>query len=201
MDYHLSLTKPKIACRCERPLAKGTVNKIALHCQVEVEQVVVVRDMPTIYQVPLLLSEQNLVPLLRSKLNLDALSIPPSLAANGAELWEIWKSVTTQTFEATIDIALVGKYVQTHDAYLSVEKSLEHSSMRIGRKLNLRWIDSEHLELKTQAAEPAKYQAAWEALKTASGISKQPPFAVLNTRLKKVLQSFPAGSELEASMA
>ena len=148
------------------------MNKIALHCQVEVDQIVVVRDMPTIYQVPVLLSEQNLIPLLQSKLNLGALSIPPSLASQGAELWETWKSVTAERFEPSIDIALVGKYVQTHDAYLSVEKSLEHATMRIGRKLNLRWIDSEHLELQKQATEPAKYYAAWDALRTAAGISE-----------------------------
>jgi len=191
--------KPKIACRCERPLAKGTVNKIALHCQVEVEQVVVVRDMPTIYQVPLLLREQNLVPLLQSKLNLDALSIPPSLVASGAELWDVWQSVTTETFETIIDIALVGKYVQTPDAYMSVTKALEHSSMRIGRKLNLRWIDSEHLEPKTQAAEPEKYQAAWDALRTASGISKLPSLHIESYKTaNNGLQSFPAGLEFGA---
>ncbi|RYP55926.1 hypothetical protein DL769_010014 [Monosporascus sp. CRB-8-3] len=159
-----------IACRCETPLAQGAVSKIALHCQVEVEQVIVVRDMPTIYQVPLLLREQNLVPLLQSKLNLSGLSTPPSSVAAGAKLWETWTSVVTKTFDATVDIALVGKYVQHHDAYLSVEKSLEHSCMRIGRNLNIRWIDSEHLEPKTQTDEPERYQAAWDQLKTASGI-------------------------------
>ncbi|RYP66813.1 hypothetical protein DL771_007611 [Monosporascus sp. 5C6A] len=94
---------------------------------VEVEQVVVVRDMPTVYQVPLLLREQNLVLLLQSKLNLCGLSIPPFA-------------------------------------------SLEHSCMRVGRNLNIRWIDSEHLESKTQADEPEKYQAAWDQLRTASDI-------------------------------
>ncbi|RYP46293.1 hypothetical protein DL768_007460 [Monosporascus sp. mg162] len=137
---------------------------------VEVEQVVVVRDMPTVYQVPLLLREQNLVPLLQSKLNLGGLYIPPSSVAAGAILWETWTSVVTKAFDATVDIALVGKYVQHHDAYLSVEKFLEHSCMRIGRNLNIRWIDSGHLEPKTQVDEPEKYQAAWDQLKTASGI-------------------------------
>ncbi|RYO89617.1 hypothetical protein DL762_003150 [Monosporascus cannonballus] len=137
---------------------------------VEVEQVVVIRDMPTVYQVPLLLREQSLVPLLQSKLNLGGLSIPPSAVAAGAKLWETWTSVVTKTFDPTVDIALVGKYVQHHDAYLSVEKSLEHSCMRIGRNLNICWIDSKHLEPKTQAEEPEKYQAAWDQPKTASGI-------------------------------
>ncbi|KAM5368779.1 hypothetical protein ACJZ2D_009333 [Fusarium nematophilum] len=159
-----------IACRCETPLAQGSVSKIALHCQVEVEQVIVVRDMPTIYQVPLLLREQNLVPLLQSKLNLGAMNVSPSLVAAGEKLWDTWTSVVTKTFDTALDIALVGKYVQHHDAYISVEKSLEHSCMRIGRNLNIRWVDSEHLEPKAQVDEPEKYQAAWEQVKTADGI-------------------------------
>lgn len=159
-----------IACRCEQPLADGTVRKIALHCQVEVEQVVVVRDMPTIYQVPLLLSEQKLVPLLLSKLSLDTSSIPAPLAANGAKLWESWKSVATAKHDATINIALVGKYVSTPDAYMSVNKSLEHASMHINRSLNLMWIDAEDLEPEMQIAEPVKYHKAWHTLNTASGL-------------------------------
>ncbi|GKT90148.1 CTP synthase [Colletotrichum tofieldiae] len=59
------LVPDMIACRCEQPLMEATVKKIALLCQVDVPQVLVVRDMPTIYQVPLLLEEQNLIPWLR----------------------------------------------------------------------------------------------------------------------------------------
>ncbi|KAI1244602.1 CTP synthase [Eutypa lata] len=159
-----------IACRCEQPLADSTVRKIALHCQVDVEQIVVVRDMPTIYQVPLLLNEQNFVPLLLSKLGLNTLSVPQPLAEKGTELWESWKAVATAKYDYTVDIALVGKYVTTPDAYMSVNKSLEHASMRVGRKLNLHYIDAEDLEPATQNAEPAKFDKAWEMLKSASGI-------------------------------
>ncbi|RYP83729.1 hypothetical protein DL769_001303 [Monosporascus sp. CRB-8-3] len=137
---------------------------------VEEDQVMVVRDMPTVYQVPLLLSDQGLVPLLQTKLNLDAITVPPSLMARGKELFETWKAVTTQVFDETVQIALVGKYVKSHDAYISVVKSLEHSSMRLRRKLVLHWVDSEHLEPNTKVEEPEKYEEAWEAVKAASGI-------------------------------
>lgn len=167
---HLLLIRIKIACRCEQPLADSTVRKIALHCQVDLEQIVVVRDMPTIYQVPLLLREQKLVPLLLSKLGLNTLSVPQPLAVKGTELWESWKTVATAQYDSTIDIALVGKYVSTPDAYMSTNKSLEHASMRVGRKLNLHYIDAEDLEPAIQAADPAKFDKAWEVLKTASGI-------------------------------
>lgn len=136
----------------------------------EVEQILVVRDMPTVYQVPLLLEQQKLITLLRARLNLDVLSMTPARVAKGAELWDHWKSVVTREHESTINIALVGKYVETHDAYLSVVKSLEHSSMHLRRKLNLIWVDAEHLEPQVQAAEEAKYNKAWQEVRNASGI-------------------------------
>lgn len=159
-----------VACRCEQPLAEATVAKLALHCQVELDQILVVRDMPTVYQVPLLLEEQKIIPLLRTRLNLDALSLAPASVSTGAELWDTWKFVVTQQHEATIDIALVGKYVETHDAYLSVVKSLEHSSMHLRRKLNLIWVDAEHLEPKAKSTDEEKYNEAWHAVRTASGV-------------------------------
>ncbi|KAK7735837.1 CTP synthase ura7 [Diaporthe eres] len=152
------------------PLAESTIAKLALHCQVELDQILVVRDMPTVYQVPLLLEEQKIIPLLRTRLNLDALTIAPASVSTGSELWDTWKFVVTQDHEATIDIALVGKYVETHDAYLSVVKSLEHSSMHLRRKLNLIWVDAEHLEPKAKSTDEEKYNEAWHAVRTASGV-------------------------------
>jgi CTP synthase len=126
--------------------------------------------MPTIYQVPLLLYNQKLVPLLTSKLNLDALKISPTLITEGAELWKTWKSVVGHVYDETVDIVLVGKYVETPDAYLSVVKALEHSSMHLKRKLNLKWVDSEHLEPQTQTSSPVKFHQAWHDVCKASGI-------------------------------
>lgn len=159
-----------VACRCETPLAEATIAKLALHCSVEIEQILVVRDMPTVYQVPILLEQQKLISLLRVRLNLGDMSILPADVAKGAELWEHWKHVVTQEQESSIDIALVGKYVETHDAYLSVVKSLEHSSMHLRRKLNLMWVDAEHLEVSAKSTDEEKYNKAWQELRSASGI-------------------------------
>ncbi|KAL7782024.1 CTP synthase N-terminus domain-containing protein [Trichoderma ceciliae] len=159
-----------IACRCERPLDQGTVNKIALHCQVEPEQVIAVRDMPTVYQVPLLLEEQGLPNVLRSALMLDKLVPEQALVKKGAEIWHKWKTVISQTYTETVDIALVGKYVELHDSYLSLYKSLEHAAIRCKRKLNLIWVDSEHLEDSTREANPAEYHKAWHDVCSASGM-------------------------------
>ncbi|KAI1121475.1 CTP synthase N-terminus-domain-containing protein [Nemania abortiva] len=159
-----------IACRCEKPLAESTVRKISLHCQVEVEQVVVVRDMPTIYQVPLLLREQEMVPLLLSKMSLSTESISRDRLAKGEELWEAWKIAATAEHKATVNIALVGKYVSSPDAYMSVTKALEHSAMHLRVNLNLLWIDAEHLEPTMKTTDPEKFQKAWDTLHTAAGL-------------------------------
>ena len=126
--------------------------------------------MPTIYQVPLLLSEQNIIPLLQATINFDSLSVAAHLADEGAKLWNTWKSVVTRTFVDTVDIVLVGKYVNHQDAYLSVVKALEHSSMRLSRNMNLVWVDSEHLETQAETSDQANYHKAWHAVCTASGI-------------------------------
>jgi CTP synthase len=160
-----------VACRCETPLAEPTIAKLALHCQVDTEQILVVRDMPTIYQVPLLLREQKLVPQLRTKLALDDITVAPDMATQGTALWNLWTSIVTPTYQDELKIALVGKYVTCHDAYASVVKALEHSAMRIRRKLNLMWIDSEDLEPTTKGgAAQAKYHKAWHDVSTAAGI-------------------------------
>ncbi|KAI1172118.1 CTP synthase N-terminus-domain-containing protein [Nemania sp. FL0916] len=159
-----------IACRCEKPLAESTVRKISLHCQVDLEQVIVVRDMPTIYQVPLLLREQKIVPLLLSKMKLSTESIPKLRVTKGEELWEAWKCAATAEHKATVNIALVGKYVSSPDAYMSVTKALEHSAMHLRLNLNLLWIDAEHLEPQTQTTKPEVYHKAWDTLRSSSGL-------------------------------
>jgi CTP synthase len=161
----------QIACRCERPLATDTIQKIARSCHREIEQVIAVRDMQTVYQVPLLLEQQGLVNLLRGALLLDKLTIAPALVDKGTELWKLWnKTVLPKQHLELVDIAIVGKYVETHDAYLSVVKALEHSAMRCNKALRIKWVDSEHLEDSTQDSDPTKYHQAWHLVHTASGV-------------------------------
>ncbi|KAK7537824.1 CTP synthase-like protein [Phyllosticta citricarpa] len=161
-----------IACRCERPLERSTIEKIAHHCQVEVQQVVAVRDMPTIYQVPVLLEEQGLIPLLREAFKIQGDAIPATMVKKGRKIWQQWKSltVTQDHYYEQVNVALVGKYIELHDSYLSVIKSLEHSAMRCRRKLNLIWVDAEHLEPLTRQSDPAKFHKAWHQVCTASGV-------------------------------
>ncbi|KAH7325100.1 CTP synthase N-terminus-domain-containing protein [Stachybotrys elegans] len=160
-----------IACRCERLLDDATIQKIARSCQVEYEQVVGVRDMETIYQVPLLLEQEGLLKILQKGLALDKEPLTPARVQKGQELWGLWKkTVIPEIHLPPVNIALVGKYVSLDDAYLSVRKSLEHSAMRCKRKLNLYSVDSEHLEHDMQQKDPTKYHNAWKAICEAQGI-------------------------------
>lgn len=126
--------------------------------------------MPTVYQVPLLLEEQGLPNVLRQALMLDKITPEPAQIRKGAEMWQNWKTNISQTYTEKVDIALVGKYVELADSYLSLNKSLEHAAIRCKRKLNLIWVDSEHLEDSTRQADPAKYHKAWHDMCSAAGI-------------------------------
>lgn len=128
--------------------------------------------MPSPYQVPVLLQEQGLIQTLRNILKLDALNIPQPLVEKGSKNWHTWKQLTmvNDQFYDEVKIALVGKYIELHDSYLSVIKSLEHCAMRCRRRLKLVWVDAEHLERKMADTEPKNFHKAWHDVCTAHGI-------------------------------
>lgn len=161
-----------IACRCEQPLEPTTIDKIARFCQVPNPHVLAVRDMPSTYQVPILLAEQQLVPLMTSTLALDKLQISPSLSSKGKHIWDTWQNLTLglEHIRQEVQIVLVGKYLEQPDSYLSVIRSLEHASMRCRRKLRVKYVDAEALEKHTNKSDPASYHKAWHDVCTASGI-------------------------------
>ena len=166
------LSPDLIACRCSERLEQAIVDKIAHYCQVELDQVLAVHDVASTYHVPLLLEEQGLVPSLREILKLSDITISPVFASRGLQIWKEWKTLTnaqTRLYDS-VSIALVGKYTNLHDSYLSVIKSLEHAAMHCRQKLELIWVDAEHLESHTQRSDPIKYHKAWHQTCTANGI-------------------------------
>ena len=163
-----------IACRCQEPLHNSTINKIAMFCQVEPSQVIAVHDVRSTYHVPLLLEQQGLISQLSSLFRLDAAAIRSDLVTKGQSTWHSWKTLTTSQERylesEKVSIALVGKYTGLHDSYLSVIKSLEHSALACGRKLDLRWIDASHLEKDTMSTNGEKYHKAWHDLCSSHGV-------------------------------
>ena len=161
-----------IACRCSKPLEKSTIDKIAMYCHVVPERVIAVHDVSSTYHVPILLENQGLIPLLQEILRLDLLPKSPTLVKKGIQTWNAWRTLTTSQdhLYQTVTIALVGKYTNLQDSYLSVIKSLEHAAMACFRKLNLVWVDASQLETATKNSSPTDYDKAWQNVCTAQGI-------------------------------
>ncbi|KAH9987706.1 CTP synthase [Russula vinacea] len=158
----LGLLPDLIACRLivPQPLAKATKEKISMFCHVASEQVVGVHDVTSVYHVPLLLQSQGIVTFLTRRLNLP----------RGTTLERRWKAITTEAAFDSVSIALVGKYTDLKDSYMSVIKALEHSAFKCHRKLILHWVESSDLEPEQQDADPKKYHDAWRTVVGANGI-------------------------------
>ncbi|KAK0615695.1 hypothetical protein B0T17DRAFT_656801 [Bombardia bombarda] len=172
-----------IACRCELPLEDLTIQKIANMCQVEQKQVIAVHNVSTTYHVPMLLEKQKLLSTLGELLNLDSIQRPKSRIEQGRSMWKEWVGLTRgqdHTLD-TVSVALVGKYTSLQDAYTSVSKALEHAAMFCGRKLELVWVDSSHLEDKTKEDSPAEFHKAWHSVCTANAILVPGGFGVRGT--------------------
>jgi CTP synthase len=127
-----------IVCRSDYPIADSIRAKISLFCDVQVEAVIPLPTVSSIYFVPLILEEEGLGQSIVAKLNLKAQ--PPDLAQ--------WKDLVHRlhTPREPINIALVGKYVELHDSYFSVREALHHAALQYNRDVNLLWIPSESLE-------------------------------------------------------
>jgi CTP synthase len=136
-----------LVCRSTEPLTQDIRDKIALFADVDVDAVVSAIDVPDVYLVPRALTEQGLDTLVCSKLGLET----PE-----AELGE-WDELVERLGERreSVEIALVGKYVKLHDAYLSVHEALKHAGIAAGCRVGVRWVDAEHMTLEGVRAELA----------------------------------------------
>jgi CTP synthase len=128
-----------LVLRTEHELSASILHKVALFCNVSKESVIQSIDVPTIYEVPLMLQRQKMDEILLEKAGLPVGQTP--------ELLE-WKEFLNRKTNATKDvkIALVGKYVELQDAYKSIEESLLIASIYNERKLDLRLIHSEKID-------------------------------------------------------
>lgn len=130
-----------IVCRSQEPIDDGLKGKIAHFCDVDSKAVVNTPDAGTIYEVPLVLEENNIGKLIVDRINLDV--IPDS---SKLDSWrDIVKSLKIEEPEVTIGI--VGKYVELEDAYISIRESLLHAAASIGVKANIKFVSSDVDEL------------------------------------------------------
>jgi CTP synthase len=134
-----------VVCRSKEPLSTDLRDKIALFADIDASAVVANRDVPDVYLVPSALQEEGLDSLVCEKLRL-----PPGEADLGE-----WLDLAgrIKALNETVEIALVGKYVQLHDAYLSVHEALKHAGIHHGCTVRVRWVDAEGASLDELEAE------------------------------------------------
>ena len=126
-----------IVCRSELPLDNGIKDKIALFCNVPSDHVLQNLDVEYLYEAPLAMEKEHLAQVVCECLKLDCPQ--PDL--------EDWKAMVNALRHPTkeVNIALVGKYIQLHDAYISVVEALKHGGIAQHATVNIKWVDSELL--------------------------------------------------------
>ena len=126
-----------IVLRCDEPLEPEIFRKISMFCNVKEDCVIENRTLPNLYEAPLMLEEANFSGVVCRELEIEAPE--PDLTE--------WKNLVCDIANRNreVEIGLVGKYVQLHDAYLSVAEALNHAGFALNTHVSIRWIDSEEL--------------------------------------------------------
>ncbi|HVE68320.1 MAG TPA: CTP synthase [Solirubrobacteraceae bacterium] len=134
----IGIAPDMVVCRSEGSLSSEIRRKIALFASLPEEAVVSARDVDNIYKVPLVFREEGVDDFVLEHFRLEAPA--PDLGS--------WEELTQRADEAEqpVRIALVGKYVQLEDAYLSVVEALRHSGFMHGARVEIDWVDSEKLD-------------------------------------------------------
>jgi CTP synthase len=149
----IGISPNMIIARSDYPVEDGLRDKIALFCDVDKRAVVPMVTSKVLYEVPLLLEKAGVGDYLLEKLGLETRATPD---------WEPWKNLVREVNQVkpTIKIALVGKYVELKDAYMSVRESVKHAALAQGLEVDLQWVHSADIEK----------GKGWDIVKQADGI-------------------------------
>ncbi|HEX7611063.1 MAG TPA: CTP synthase, partial [Solirubrobacteraceae bacterium] len=163
----IGIAPDMLMCRSESPLSHDIRKKIALFASLPVEAIVSACDVDNIYKVPLTFSDQGVDDFILDHFGVEA--SPPDLTR--------WKEPIERSARATrtVKIALVGKYVQLEDAYLSVSESLRHAASLQDSRVEIDWIDSERLESPALAPGSAEEESGEGAGATAEAAADGAP--------------------------
>ena len=139
----LGIQPDAIVCRADRELPDSIKNKIAQMCDVDREAVVTAADAKSIYDIPKVLHSEGLDSYIIKALNLDAKEVD----------WSNWQPVLDAVHnpKQEVDVALVGKYIDLPDAYLSVTEALRAGGFAQSCKVNIHWIKSDDCETEAGA--------------------------------------------------
>jgi CTP synthase len=126
-----------IVCRTEKPMSQDMKDKIALFCDIDPKAVIEAADADSLYEVPLMLKDQGLDEYVCNHLNLIC---PEADMDEWKQMLHKIKNLSRKT-----TIAIVGKYVALHDAYLSVAEALYHAGYANDADVNIEWVDAEEV--------------------------------------------------------
>jgi CTP synthase len=137
-----------IVCRSDRPITQGLKNKISLMCDVDAEAVVSAVDAPSIYDIPKVLHSEGLDAYVVRRLGLPFRDVD----------WTEWDDLLHRVHKPAreVTIAMVGKYIDLPDAYLSVTEALRHGGFAHDTRVNIRWVKSDNCETPEGAARQLK---------------------------------------------
>ncbi|MBQ8515078.1 MAG: CTP synthase [Ruminococcus sp.] len=133
----LGINPDLIVLRCDEPLEEAIFQKIALFCNVKPDCVIENITLPNLYEAPLMLEKADFSGVVCRELGIDAAA--PDLT-EWAQMTEKIKALSH-----SVKIGLVGKYVELHDAYLSVAEALRHAGYAHNTHVEIQWIDSEEI--------------------------------------------------------
>ncbi|MFW6347845.1 MAG: CTP synthase [Cyclonatronaceae bacterium] len=136
--YEIGLQPDILVCRAEVPIEASIRRKIAQFCNVDMKDVIASQDAQSIYEVPLLMLEEGLDARVIKKLSLKCAEVP--------ELTRWSEFVRAVKYpKSTVEIGLIGKYVEHHDAYISIVEALIHAGALNDCKVNIRWVQSDEI--------------------------------------------------------
>jgi CTP synthase len=149
----IGISPDMIVARSDYPIEEALMEKIALFCDVEKKAVIPLITTNVLYEVPLLLEKANVAEYITQRLGLTARHQPD---------WSEWEDLVrkVRSPRPTVKVALVGKYVELHDAYMSVHEALKHAGLHLGVDVEVEWIHSAELEK----------DKGWDLVKAADGI-------------------------------
>ena len=135
----IGITPDIIVCRTEHEMSDEMRDKLALFCDIDPEAVILNYTAQSIYQVPLMLEEQGMDSIVMDKLGI------PERDKDMSEWREMVEKIL-KPHDCTVTVAMVGKYVNLHDAYLSVSEALRHAAITNDVTINIKWVNAEKIE-------------------------------------------------------
>jgi len=149
----IGISPDVIVARSDHPVDNDLKEKIALFCDVEKKAVIPMVTTDVLYEIPLLLEKAGVGEYMLQRLGLEARRQPD---------WSGWQHLVSEVGREKpfVKVALVGKYVELHDAYISVREALKHAALNLGVELDIQWVQSAELEK----------GRGWDTLKQADGI-------------------------------